>query len=210
MEGILVLVRHGESEWNALNKWTGWTDVGLSEKGKEEAKHAATLVKDISFQKAFTSTLKRAQQTLELMLSELGLTAIPVVKDHALDERNYGVFTGKNKLEVKSQLGEEEFLKLRRGWDYPIAQGESLKDVYTRVVPYYEQTILPLVKNGEHVLVAAHGNSLRALMKYLEHIADADIANVELATGQVIVYHIDALGNVVNKEVRSQQSSHAI
>ena len=168
MEGILVLVRHGESEWNALNKWTGWTDVGLSEKGKEEAKHAAILVKDISFQKAFTSTLKRAQQTLELMLSELGLTAIPVVKDHALDERNYGVFTGKNKLEIKSQLGEEEFLKLRRGWDYPIAQGESLKDVYTRVVPYYEQTILPLVKNGEHVLVAAHGNSLRALMKYLE------------------------------------------
>jgi len=210
MEGILILVRHGESQWNALHKWTGWTDIGLSDKGKEEAKKAASLIKDIPLNAAFTSTLVRAQQTLEIMLGELGLTSIPVVKDHALDERNYGIYTGKNKLEIKTQLGEEEFLKLRRGWDYPIPQGESLKDVYGRVVPYYEKKILPLLKNGEHVLVAAHGNSLRALIKYLEHVADADIAGVELTTGQVIIYHLDAQGAVTKKDVRDGQTTHVI
>lgn len=195
MNGILVLVRHGESEWNAKNVWTGLTDIGLTQKGRDEAAKARDALKDISFDAAFTSPLSRAKETLSIMRGDLKVTESP-----ALNERDYGIYTGKNKLEIKKELGEENFLKLRRGWDYPVPSGESLKQVYARVIPYYEQEILPLLKIGKNVLIVAHGNSLRALIKYLDHISDDDIAGVELATGEIVTYTIDPSGAVEQKE----------
>lgn len=205
----LVLVRHGESEWNAKGLWTGWTDVSLSDKGKEEAKKAGEALKDLHFDLAYTSTLQRAKQTLEGIKEVIGQTDLQPAEDKALNERDYGELTGKNKWEVKEQVGEEEFLKLRRSWDYPPPKGESLKMVYERVLPYYQNEILPKLKEGKNVIVAAHGNSLRALIKYLDNISDADIPKFELATGGVYVYQLDNEGKVVNKEVRTQRENTA-
>lgn len=202
MEGKLVLVRHGESQWNAKDLWTGWTDIGLTEKGKQEARRAGDKLKDIAFDAAYTSRLSRAKETLKIILDTIGQSAIPVYDSEAINERNYGIYTGKNKFEIKRQIGDEAFLHIRRGWDYPIPQGESLKQIYERVAPYYEKEILPHLQSGKNILIAAHGNSLRALMKYLEHISDEDIAGVELATGEVVVYHIDHVGNVLFQERR--------
>jgi len=200
--GLLVLVRHGESLWNAKQLWTGFTDIGLSPKGEEEARNAAKAVSDLSFDCAFTSLLSRAQNTLRIMLTTLGLSSLPITRNAALNERDYGVYTGKNKQEIKKTLGDAEFLKLRRSWDYPIQNGESLKQVYGRILPYYQSTIEPLVKARKHVLVVAHGNSLRALIKYLDHVSDDAIASVELATGDIVIYHIDGTGNVLSRELR--------
>lgn len=203
MEGTLVLIRHGESEWNARNVWTGLTDVGLTQKGEEEARSAGSLLADIKLDRAYTSALRRAQQTLSIILAERAISGLPVVTSAALNERDYGVYTGKNKLEIKKQLGDTEFLKLRRGWDYPVPQGESLKQVYARVTPYFETVILPQLSAGQRILIVAHGNSLRALMKKLEHISDADIPMVEMATGDVIVYRTSAGGSVISRERRA-------
>lgn len=199
----LVLVRHGESEWNAKGLWTGLTDIGLSEKGRKEAKKAGEAIKDIHFQIAFTSVLKRAKESLEEMGKTMKVTGLPTVENAALNERDYGMYTGKNKWEIKEQLGEEAFSKLRRSWDYPVPNGESLKDVYKRVIPYYQQQILPKLKDGKNVLVSAHGNSLRALVKFLDYISDEDISKLEIPTGQVLVYSIGDDGQVISKEIRS-------
>ncbi len=201
----LVLVRHGQSEWNAKGIWTGLTDISLTEKGREEARKAAEAVKEINFQIAFLSNLKRARETLDEMEKVLGVK-LPSVVDPAITERDYGDYTGKNKWEVKKQLGDEEFLKLRRSWDYPVPNGESLKNVYERVVPYYQTRILSELKNGKNVLVSAHGNSLRALVKYLDNIADQDIAQLEIPTGQVLVYSINPEGQILSKEIRGVTS----
>lgn len=195
----LVLVRHGQSTWNAKGLWTGWTDVDLTEKGKEEARAAGKAAADINFQIAFVSPLKRASETLEEMEKVWGVT-LPRVKSEAITERDYGDYTGKNKWQVKQELGEEEFLKLRRSWDYPVPGGESLKDVYNRVIPFYQQVILPGLKQGKNVVVSAHGNSLRALVKYLDNISDQDIAALEIPTGQVLIYKIDQGGKVLDKK----------
>lgn len=197
----LVLVRHGESLWNAQGLWTGLTDIGLSEKGKEEARSAGELVRDIKFQTACTSVLKRAKETLSEIEAVLEVK-IPTFENTALNERDYGDYTGKNKWQIKEQLGEENFLQLRRSWDYPIPNGESLKDVYARVIPYYQNHILPELKNGKNVLVSAHGNSLRALIKYLENISDEKIPNLELATGEIYIYSMNNEGVVINKEIK--------
>ncbi len=199
MNGKLILIRHGESLWNAKNIWTGWTDIGLSDKGKEEAKEAGELLHGITLSCAFVSDLLRAQQTLQIILATLGYVDLQITKSIALNERDYGVYTGKNKLEVKASVSESDFLALRRGWDTPIPSGESLKQVYARVVPYYVESIAPLVQSGKTVLIVAHGNSLRALMKYLEHISDVDIASVELKTGEIIEYEIDAQGGIIHR-----------
>lgn len=203
----LVLVRHGESEWNAKGLWTGWTDVSLSEKGHEEAKKAGEVLKDIHFDLAYTSSLKRAQQTLD-EIKKVITQDPPTTANNALNERDYGDMTGKNKWQIKEQVGEEEFTRLRRSWDYPPPNGESLKMVYERVLPYYEKEILPNVKVGKNIIVAAHGNSLRALIKYLNNISDADIPNFELATGGVYVYQLDNDGKVINKELRVTGDAH--
>lgn len=199
----LVLVRHGESEWNAKGLWTGWTDVNLSDKGHEEARAAGELLKDIHFDAAYTSALKRAHQTLEEIKNVINQTDLAPIADKALNERNYGDFTGKNKWEVKEQVGEEEFQKIRRGWDHPIPNGESLKMVYERAVPYYEKAILPYLKEGKSVIVAAHGNSLRAISKYLLNISDEKITELEMPTGEPFVFQIDHDGKVISREVRS-------
>lgn len=203
----LALVRHGESEWNAKGLWTGWTDVPLSEKGHTDAKKAGIQLKDIHFNLAYTSALLRAIQTLEEIKKAKGQSKIPTVSHKALNERDYGDLTGKNKWEIKKEFGEEQFMKWRRSWDSPLPNGEALKDVYERVLPYYKEIILPKLKSGKNIIIAAHGNSLRALVKYLDNISDDDISKLEIPVGQVILYQIDEDGKVVNKEIRNQHEN---
>ncbi len=198
----LVLIRHGESEWNAKGLWCGWIDVGLSEKGKQEAIFASTYIRDIKFDIAFTSDLKRASHTLEIIKKELDILSLPTLVEPAFKERHYGIYAGKNKWEIKEKIGEKEFKRLRRGWNVPISQGESLKDVYERVIPGYKKHILPAIQKGQNILFVAHGNSNRALMKHLENIPDHLISEVEIATGEVLVYKLDNSGKVIDKEKR--------
>jgi len=196
----LALVRHGQSEWNALSLWTGWTDVHLTELGHKEAKQAGKALSHITFNVGFTSSLVRAQETLEDIKSVLHQD-FPVTKTKALNERNYGDLTGKNKWKIKEDYGEDQFLKWRRGWNEPLPNGESLKNVYTRVIPYYTVNILPALQKGENVLIAAHGNSLRALVKYLDNVSDEDIPNLEIGLGEVYLYQISAEGQIINKKI---------
>lgn len=198
----LVLVRHGESEWNAKGLWTGWTDVSLSEKGIHEAQQAGEQIKDIPVAIAFTSNLKRAQQTLEEIKKICHIEAIPTYQSQSLNERDYGDLTGKNKWKIKEEFGEEQFNKWRRSYDERPPHGESLHDVYSRVVPYYKEKILPKLEANKNVIIAAHGNSLRALVKYLENISDEKIAQLEIATGEVYIYKIDPNGKILSKTIR--------
>lgn len=199
----LVLVRHGLSEYNEKGLWAGWADPMLTPKGREEAKKTAATLTDILFDVAYTSPLRRAVETLEEMKPLFSRSNIETIADKAINERNYGDFTGKNKWQVKEDIGEEEFKKLRRSWDYPIPNGESLRQVYERVIPYYTSEIEPKLKAEKNVLVVSSGNSLRALVKYLENIADEDISTLEIGTGEALVYNIDEQGLVTNKEVRA-------
>lgn len=198
----LALVRHGQSEYNLQGLWTGLTDIPLTPTGIQEAHEAGVALKqkNISFDTAFTSLLCRAQQTTTEILTVLD-EQIPVTKTAALNEKDYGIYTGKNKWEVEKEVGEKEFLKIRRSWGYVIPQGESLKMVYERVVPYYTSTILSLLKENKNVLIVAHGNSLRALIKYLDNIADTNISNFELKTAEIHLYSMSKTGNVISKEV---------
>lgn len=199
----LILVRHGQSEWNAKGLWTGWNDIDLNEQGRVEAQNAAEKLEDIKIDKAYTSDLKRAQQTLQEITKKLKMHKLPTVIAPELKERNYGDLAGKNKWKVKEEHGEEQFMKWRRSWDYPIPNGESLKDVHARVIPYYEKHILPELKKGKDIIIAAHGNSLRALVKELDRIPDSEIASLEIGTGEVYVYQINEKGKVVFKEIRA-------
>lgn len=192
----LILVRHGESLWNAKGLWTGLTDIDLSDKGWDEARKAGHVLAHVSFAIAFTAPLSRTRHTLDGIKEELIDKSFPDFIDKALTERNYGQLTGKNKWEVKKEFGEEQFNAWRRGWDTPPPGGESLKDVYTRVVPFYETQVLPRLKMGENVLIVSSGNELRALIKYLEHISDEKIATTEIKTGEVWEYDIDINGKV--------------
>jgi 2,3-bisphosphoglycerate-dependent phosphoglycerate mutase len=205
----LVFVRHGQSEWNALGLWTGQTDVALTDQGRAEARKAAEHLQDIPLHKGYTSKLTRAQQTLHEIKQALADTETPThdietVEHEALNERDYGEYTAKNKWEIKDQLGDEEFTKLRRNWNHPVPGGETLKDVSDRTVPYFEEHILADLKAGRNVIVAAHGNSLRALMKHLEQVPDDKVHEVEIGTGEVLVYEISDDGTVVGKEMRAQ------
>ncbi len=199
---FLILVRHGQSEWNAKGVWTGLTDIPLSEKGRSEAKAAAEKLRDVPIDEAFTSVLSRARETCTIILDVLGKNDVGIIEDKALNERDYGIYTGKNKWEIKKETGEEQFLKIRRSYDFQIPHGESLKQVYERVIPYYQSTILPKLKEGKNILISAHGNSLRALIKYLENISDKEIPNLELPTGGIYVYQINQNGAVTAKETR--------
>ncbi len=202
--GILVISRHGESEWNLLGKWTGWTDVNLTEKGRNDTVRLGALLKGVVFNEAYTSSLKRTQQTLAALLEGCGVENLPTTHATELNERDYGDLTGKNKWEVKSEIGEEAFNGIRRGWDYPVPGGETLKDVYARVVPYFEQEILPKLQNGENILLVAHGNSIRALIKYLDQVPEAEMANVEMPFGQLLVYTFEPGQSLpIKKEVLS-------
>ena len=201
--GVLVISRHGESEWNLLGKWTGWTDVDLTDKGVADTVQLGELLRDIKFDRAYTSNLKRTHQTLDALLKGAGIAAVPTIHAEELNERDYGDLTGKNKWEVKSEIGEEAFNGIRRGWDYPVPGGETLKDVYRRVLPYFENEILPKLQAGENILLVAHGNSIRALLKYLDQLTEADMSHVEMPFGQVLVYDFKSDSSLpVHKEVR--------
>jgi 2,3-bisphosphoglycerate-dependent phosphoglycerate mutase len=193
MSGTLVLVRHGQSEWNLKNLFTGWRDVGLSEQGIAEAKTAGRLLKakGLTFDIAYTSALTRAQHTLTLMLAELGQPNLRTEKDQALNERDYGDLTGLNKDDARRKWGEEQVHIWRRSYDVAPPGGESLKDTLARALPYYVVRIQPDVLSGKRVLVSAHGNSLRALIMVLEGLTPEEIVKRELATGVPIVYRLE-------------------
>jgi 2,3-bisphosphoglycerate-dependent phosphoglycerate mutase len=190
----LVLLRHGESLWNDAGRWTGLMDIPLSATGRAEAQQAARQLTGRSIDVAFTSMLQRAAETLTLVLAALDQRAVPVVQAAALNERDYGRFTGKSKAALKAELGDAAFRQLHRGWATPTPGGESVQDVYQRVVPFYEAAIVRELQQGKQVLVVAHGTSLRVLVKYIEQLSDTAISNVELSTGQAITYTADQLG----------------
>jgi 2,3-bisphosphoglycerate-dependent phosphoglycerate mutase len=198
---LLVLVRHGQSEWNLKNLFTGWKDVNLTEAGVAEARAAGRKLKaqGLGFDVAYTSALKRAQRTLDLILEEMGQTSIPIVRDQALNERDYGDLVGLNKDDARKKWGEEQVLIWRRSYDVPPPGGESLKDTVARALPYFVQEILPRVLRGDRVLISAHGNSLRALIMVLERLTPAAILKRELATGVPIVYRLNADSTVASQ-----------
>ncbi|MDO8980084.1 MAG: 2,3-bisphosphoglycerate-dependent phosphoglycerate mutase [Afipia sp.] len=197
---LLVLVRHGQSEWNLKNLFTGWKDPGLTELGIKEAVAAGRKLKEqgLTFDVAFTSVLTRAQHTLDLALEEMGQTGIPITRNLALNERDYGELSGLNKDDARAKWGEEQVLIWRRSYDVPPPGGESLKDTLARTLPYYVQEILPSVLRGQRTLVAAHGNSLRALIMVLEKLTPDQILKRELGTGAPVVYRLNADATVAS------------
>ena len=206
MSGKLILARHHESEWNKLGKWTGWRDRHLDEYGFKKSEDMGFLIKDVPIDFAFASMLVRSIETLSCILNVCERYEVPTEHSAALNERNYGDYTGKNKWEMEKLIGEKEWNKLRRGWDYPIPKGESLKMVYERAVPYFLEKILPRIKDNKNILVVAHGNSLRALLKYIENISDDGIEDVEIPFGAIIIYNVDENGHMLNKEIRKTES----
>lgn len=206
--GKFVMVRHHESEWNKLGKWTGVVDVHLSPDGFVGAKEMGKLIKDFSFDYIFTSAQIRSQETLDCMMESMKVVVVTHIKHiKELNERDYGDYTGKNKWDMEKILGHEEFIKVRRSWDHVIPNGESLKMVYERSVPFYLNNILPILKEGKNVLVVAHGNSIRSIMKYIENISDEGIANVEMTFGSILIYDLDSEGHMENKEIRQLESN---
>ncbi|MFN0265147.1 2,3-bisphosphoglycerate-dependent phosphoglycerate mutase [Tepidamorphus sp. 3E244] len=202
MERLLVIVRHGQSEWNLKNLFTGWKDPDLTEKGVSEAHAAGKALKELGleFDVAYTSALSRAQRTLAIMLDELGQTGLDTVRDQALNERDYGDLTGLNKDDARDKWGEEQVHIWRRSFDISPPGGESLKDTAERVLPYFKSEILPRVIAGERVLISAHGNSLRALIMELEGLSGEEILKRELGTGRPIVYRLDENGEITDKQ----------
>ena len=198
----LILVRHGQSEWNEKNLFTGWENPGLTEKGSEEAKHAGKLIKqlDIRFDCLFTSALVRAQLTGSIILDKIDQNDLNIIKDKALNERFYGDLQGLNKDECREKWGEDLVQTWRRSFDKGPPGGETLKETGERVLPYYLNDIHPLILENKNILIAAHGNSLRSLIKYLDGISDEDIVKLEIPTGAPIHYQFDENGKVVNKK----------
>ena len=197
----LILIRHGQSEWNALNQFTGWKDPDLTAKGIEEARNAGMIINNlnINFDLVFTSALVRAQNTAEIILKEIN-QPLSTIKNQALNERNYGDLAGLNKDDARKRWGDKQVHIWRRSYDIPPPGGESLKDTGERVLPFFMKEILPHVCEGKNVLVAAHGNSLRSLIKFLDNISDEDIVKLEIPTGAPIHYVINEDGSVVSKK----------
>ena len=192
----LVLIRHGESQWNLENRFTGWVDVPLTLKGEEEARAAGQKLKAFKFDCAFTSALIRAQNTLRIVLEEIGQTGIPIKEDKALNERMYGELQGLNKAETAKKFGDEQVKIWRRSFDVPPPGGESLKDTAARVLPYYESQILPELLANKTVLVVAHGNSLRSLVMRLEDLSREAVLELNIPTGAPLFYDMDDNGAV--------------
>jgi 2,3-bisphosphoglycerate-dependent phosphoglycerate mutase len=203
MDRLLVLVRHGQSEWNLQNLFTGWKDPALTDKGIAEAKAAGQRMKakGLGFDIAYTSVLSRANKTLDLILGEIGQTGLQTIKDQALNERDYGDLTGLNKDDARAKWGEEQVLIWRRSYDVPPPGGESLKDTLARALPYYMKHIQPRVLRGERVIVAAHGNSLRALIMAISGMSPEEILQFELETGVPVVYRLNADSTVASREI---------
>ncbi len=208
MSGTLVLVRHGQSDWNLKNLFTGWKDPDLTALGIEEAKTGGKALADygIKYDIAFTSALTRAQHTLKIILDEIGQPGLETIRDQALNERDYGDLSGLNKDDARAKWGEEQVHIWRRSYDVPPPGGESLRDTGARVWPYYLTEILPRVLAGQNVLVAAHGNSLRSLVMVLDRLSKAQILELNLATGVPMVYKLKADSTVASKEVLGDMS----
>lgn len=198
----LVLVRHGESEFNAKSLWTGIWDIPLTDKGRHEAALMADAMTELRPDVAFSSDLMRAQDTLKIILHVNKWSHAPVHHSKKLNERDYGELTGMNKWEVEQKYGEQQFQNWRRGWDEPVPGGETLKDVYERAVPYFNEHILPELKAGHNVLVAAHGNTLRALIKYLEGLSDEEVPHLEMPFGDILIYEFGRAGTILSKDHR--------
>lgn len=198
---FLILVRHGLTEWNKIGRWQGLTDIHLSDEGRDQARVAAATISDIRIDAVYLSPLKRVTQTYDEISRHLGLKCL-VFKDPALNERDYGIYTGKNKWEVQKELGEKEFRKLRRYFDYPVPEGETLKNVYDRVVPFYQRHILADLKEDQNIMVVSSGNTLRALIKYLEDKTDDEIADFELGFADIYVFKVDKQGKIIDREIR--------
>ena len=199
--GILVLIRHGQSQWNLENKFTGWVDIPLTDEGRDEARRGAELIRHLTFDRAFTSVLQRAEETLQIVLKTIGQTQIPIERDQALNERHYGDLQGLNKAEMAKKFGEQQVHIWRRSYDVAPPNGESLKDTAARTLPYFNSKILPRVKAGETILVPAHGNSLRSIVMELDQMTTEQVTKLNLATGAPILYEIDANGTVLKKTV---------
>lgn len=210
MANLLVLVRHGQSEWNKKNLFTGWKDPDLTDQGRAEAKEAGEALKAAGYQfdVSFTSDLVRAQNTNDIMLKELGQSDIEIVRNQALNERDYGDLAGLNKDDAREKWGEEQVHIWRRSYDTPPPGGESLKDTAERVLPYYHDVIEPRVLKGEKVLVAAHGNSLRALVMELEGLSRDEVLALNIATGAPIAYELDDDGKVLSKKMLIEREAH--
>lgn len=206
-KGLLVISRHGESEWNVLGKWTGLTDVSLTEKGVKDAEEIGRIIPHVTFDEVYTSVLKRTEETLQGIIQGMGkpeVNDLPKVAAQELNERDYGMYTGMNKWDVQQSVDEATFSGLRRGWDFPVEGGENLKQVYERVLPYFKHEILPKLQAGENILMVAHGNSIRALMKYLDNVSDEGIADVEMKFGQVLVYRFEATSDMPVEKISLQ------
>ena len=194
----LILIRHGQSEWNELNLFTGWKNPGLTKKGEKEATDAGKLLREkgIIFDIAFTSALKRAQDTLTIILNEIGQTSLKIIKDQSLNERDYGDLSGLNKDEARKKWGEDKVHQWRRSFDIPPPGGESLKNTAERVLPYYERNIAPRINEGLNILITAHGNSLRSLVMHLDNISSEDIVKLEIGTGVPLIYETESSENI--------------
>lgn len=211
--GTLILIRHGQSQWNLENRFTGWVDVPLTDAGRQEARLGAELIRGLTIDRAFTSVLQRAQETLQIVLETIGQPGVPVEADRALNERHYGALQGLNKADMAKKYGEQQVLLWRRSYDVPPPKdktdwnpdgiSESLKDTTARTLPYFHDTILPLVKAGRTVLVVAHGNSLRSIVMELDTLSNEEVLHLNLATGAPIVYEIDRAGTILKKTVHS-------
>ena len=201
LKNVLVLVRHGESEWNRLNMFTGWQDVDLTEEGVAEAHRAGAMLKaeGAHLDMAFTSLLKRAQNTLKIILSELGQDDLPIIYDAALNERHYGDLVGLNKDEARQRWGEEQVHLWQRSYDIAPPGGESLKDTAARVLPFYSKSITPEIKAGKSVIVVGHGNSLRALVMQLDRLSPEQVKELSIGTGMPLIYRLRADGSVAEK-----------
>lgn len=206
---MLILVRHGESEWNLQNRFTGWVDIDLSPRGVEEAHNAGKILKKHGYkiEAVFTSALKRAIRTTEIILEELGLSGMPYEKDKALNERHYGDLQGMNKTEIGEKYGFDQLKIWRRSYDVAPPGGESLKDTQDRVLPYYHQKIEPLLKEEKNVLISAHGNSLRALVMFLEKLTKEEVLELNIPTGVPYVYILDNNLNIKEKLILDNKES---
>jgi 2,3-bisphosphoglycerate-dependent phosphoglycerate mutase len=202
----LIVVRHHESEWNKKGLWTGSRDVHLTPYGFQKSEEMGSMIKDIPIDYAFASMQVRSIETLSCILNALELYHIPTQHSSALNERDYGDYTGKNKWEMEKLIGEEAWNKMRREWNYPVPNGETLKMVYDRVVPFYKDVILPLLRNDKNVLMVSHGNAIRALMKYVEKIPDEGVSKIEMLFGGIVIYDVDEQGCMTSKEVRKVES----
>lgn len=195
----LVLLRHGESQWNLENRFTGWVDVPLSPKGVEEAKQAGEKLRGFTFDRAFTSVLTRANETLRIVLETIGQTSIPIEKDKALNERMYGELQGLNKTETAKKYGDAQVKIWRRSYDVKPPGGESLKDTAERALPYYEKMIKPHLAKGETIIIAAHGNSLRALVMELDQLSKEEVLELNIPTGVPLLYELDSNAKVLSR-----------